>query len=436
MRRAGLLPRLLLLLCAACPLHAFALRVDYAADLTLEHNDNLLLTETHPVSTEVLRPGVSFDVSQQSASIQSHLSGRVEWRRYGDRRFEDSIDSSFDGRFNWIAIPERLSFGVADTLSEQPVDTLAPNAPGNHQKVNVLAAGPTLTFGRRDGWRGVAEWRYVRSTASVTDRFDAHRDDIALRALRDLGPTTRFAFSLERQHVDFDNATARDYTRSAAFARIERTLRRTDYTLDAGYARLSFRRDAPSLARERATPLLRATFGWRPGESHRVELRLSRQFSDAASNGLAGIDQATGLRDTVATGNSLVIASPFREQRAQLAYRYRSTRWTAQLTPFVDQIRYQDASAFDQNDAGGGFEASFRARPALTFGANVAFDRNRYVRIDRTDETRRVSAFARYALTRHITATFTLSHYARRSTVAGQSADQNAALLSLVWHNR
>lgn len=437
MRRASPPQILLFALGASLSLPACALRLDYTADLAVERNDNLLLSPTDPVSLTLLRPGVSFEATHDSSAIQAHATGRIEWRRYGDRRFDDATDAGFDGRFNWIAIPERLSFGIADTLSVQPVNTLAADTPGNRQQVNVLAAGPTLLFGDRGGWRGAAELRYVRSTASVTDEFDARRGEFALRALRDLGPTTRFAFNLQRQRVDFDNdVVARDYTRSELFARFSRTLRRTDYAIDAGYSRLDYRRAAPGLARGRADPMLRATLGWRPGESHRFELRLSRQFSDVAANSLAGIDEAAGLRTALTTGDTVVNASPYSERRGEAEYTYASPRWTVHLTPHADRLRYQDTRQFDQNGVGSGFEANWRARRTLLLGVTGSIDRNRYVNLDRTDDTRRVSVFARCTLTRHLAASFTLTRYARRSTAPGQDADQNAALLALTWRNR
>lgn len=437
MRRATLSKIVLIAFCAALPLPAFALRVDYAIDLAAERNDNLLLSPTDPVSLTLLRPGLAFEINHDGSAVQAHFSGRAEWRHYRDRRFEDATDGAFDGRFNWVAIPERLSFGVVDTLSLQPVNTLAADTPGNRQQVNVLAAGPTLQFGSREDWRGIAELRYVRSTASVTDEFDARRDEFALRALRELSPTARLGFNLQRQRVDFDDdVVARDYTRNELFARFTRTLRRTDYTLDAGYSRLDYRRSAPGQARRRADPLLRVALGWRPGESHRFELRLSRQFSDVAANSLAGIDDASGLRSTLTTGDTVVNASPYSERRAQVEYGYTSPRWSAHLTPYADRLRYEETRQFDQNGVGSGFEVSWRARRTLLLGASGAYDRNRYPNLDRTDETRRVSAFARYTLTRRLDASFTLSRYERRSSVGGLDADQNAALLSLTWRNR
>lgn len=437
MRRMSLPQGLLIALGAVFALPALAVRLDYSGEFTVERNDNLLLAPSDPVSLTLLRPGVSFEATHETSSIQAHATGRVEWRRYGDRRYADATDGSFDGRFNWSAIPGRLSFGIADTLSVQPVNTLAADTPGNRQQVNVLAAGPTLLFGDRGGWRGAAELRYVRSTASVSDEFDSRRSEFALRAMRDLGPTARLAFNLQRQRVDFDDdVIARDYARSELFVRFSRTLRRTDYALDAGYSRLDYRRDAPELARGRADPMLRATLGWRPSESHRFELRLSRQFSDVAANSLAGIDEAAGLRTTLTTGDTVVNASPYSERRAEAEYTYGSPRWTVHVSPHADRLRYQDTRQFDQNGVGSGFEANWRAGRSLLLGMNAAFDRNRYLNLGRTDDTRRVSAYARYTLTRRLGASFTLTRYERRSTATGQDANQNAVMLALIWRNR
>ena len=187
MTRTRLYHALLLASLAATPHAAHALRVDYAVDLIVEHNDNLLLTPDDPIALTILRPGVGFDVFHDSSSLQTRISGRAEYRRYDDARFSDVVDGTLNARVNWVAIPERLNFTVIDSLTLQPVNTLAADTPGNRQQVNVLSVGPPLSFEWGDGWRGSTELRYVRSEAEVSDEVDARRIEVALRATRRRG---------------------------------------------------------------------------------------------------------------------------------------------------------------------------------------------------------------------------------------------------------
>lgn len=437
MSRTRLYHALLLAALAATPHAAHALRVDYVVDLIVERNDNLLLTADDPIALTILRPGLGFEVVHDSSTLQTRISGRAEYRHYGDDRFGDVVDGTVDARVNWVVVPERLNFTVVDSLTLQPVDTLAADTPGNRQQVNVLSAGPSLSFEWGDGWRGSTELRYVRSEAEITDEFNSQRVDLALRAIKRLAPTSRLAFNLQTQQVDFEqDVIARDYTRSEFFARYSRTLNRLDVAIDAGYSRLHYRRDLPGRAGARSDPMLRTELTWRPNDSHRFEARLSSAFSDVASDSLASVGEDAGLPTEVATGDTVVNASPFLERRLETEYAYTSTRWTASITPYVDRLRYDDTDAFDQNGFGAGLEIGWRARRNLMLGFSSALDRNDYVNLDRQDETRRYAGYARLDWTRHWSATLTLAHYARESTATGQDADQNAIGLTISYSNR
>lgn len=437
MSRTRLYHALLLAALATTPHAAHALRVDYAIDLIVERNDNLLLTADDPIALTIVRPGLGFDVVHDSSTLQTRISGRAEYRYYGDDRFGDVVDGTVDARVNWVVVPERLNFTVVDSLTLQPVDTLAADTPGNRQQVNVLSAGPSLSFEWGDGWRGSTELRYVRSEAEISDEFNSQRIDLALRATRRLAPTSRLAFNLQTQQVDFEqDVIARDYTRSEFFARYSRTLNRLDVAIDAGYSHLDYKRDLPGFAGARSDPMLRTELTWRPNDSHRLEARLSSAFSDVASDSLASVGEDTGLPTEVVTGDTVVNASPFLERRLETEYAYTSTRWTASITPYVDRLRYDDTDAFDQNGFGAGLEISWRARRNLMLGFSSALDRNDYVNLDRQDETRRYAGYARLDWTRHWSAMLTLARYARESTAAGQDADQNAIGLTISYSNR
>ncbi|MBW8852249.1 MAG: outer membrane beta-barrel protein [Xanthomonadales bacterium] len=428
---------LALALCALRPGAALALRIDYVADLTVERNDNLLLTEHDPLALTLLRPGLGFAARHDGPALQLQLDGRIEQRRYRDRRFDDRIDGDADGRLTWIAIPERLRFEAVEDLSSQPVDTLAPDAPGNRQRVDVTSFGPTLQFGRSDDWHGDVGARWVRSRAEVTEVFNADRLDLALRAERRLGPTSRLAFHLETQRVDFlDDAAAQDYRRTQVFSRWTRTLSRFDLVLDAGVSRLHDLRPRAGGADGRSDPLLRATFGWRPDDRQRLRLRLSSQFSDVASDRLSAVSADTGLPDTVPTGDIVVDATPYLERRLETEYVRHTERWHIAVVPHANRIRYEGNDTFDRDSRGGVLDLAWRMRPTVTLGTNANLDRSDYRRIDRVDETRRLRLWARWQRSRHWSVQVQFERWQRRSTVPGQDADQDTVGVTLAYRNR
>lgn len=414
---------------------AYAFRVDYDVGMGVERNDNLLFLPGDGISTTILRPGLGFSLSHDTSTWQAELTGRGEYLDYQDDRFDDSLEGVLSGRFNWVAIPERLAFSVEDDLSVQPVSTLVPDSPGNRQQVNVLSAGPTLFFDIGLALRGAAELRFVDSEAEVTEEFNSRRVNGALRATKELDPTSRLSANVQVQRVDFDlDTVARDYDRSDVFARYARTLASLDFAIDAGLSRIDYRRGGGN----RSEPLLRVEGTWRSGERHRVMLRASSQFSDTATDALAGIGadgSETGtVPGAVPVGDAVVNASPYEVRGLELQYTFTTPRLTAVVSPYYNRLRYVDAEGFDQNTHGARGDVNWRARPRLNLGAYGAFGRIRYLQGDRSDDTSEVGLYAGYDLTRHLRTRLSVARNQR--DLLGQNATQNIALFTLSWHNR
>jgi hypothetical protein len=428
---------LVTLVLLASPYTAHALRIEYVLDLTAERSDNVLLTPDDPIALTVLRPGIGFEIKHDSSTLQTHINGRAEYRHYGDDRFDNSVDGALTGRVNWVAIPDRLSFSVVDSLALQPVDTLAPDTPGNRQQVNVLSAGPTLSFDWGAGWRGATELRYVRTEAEITDIFNSNRIDLTLRAIKPLSATSRLAFNVQTQRVNFqDDATARDYARSELFARYTRKLNRFDIAVDLGYSRLDYRRNLPGVAGKRSDPLLRTELTWRPNASHRLAADFSSQFSDVAADSLTNVGEGAEIPTEIVTGDTIINASPYVQRQFAIDYDFTATRWTFGVSPYVGRRRYEDIGTFDQNDYGTSVDASWRARHNLRLGFASSLIHIDYVNLDRQDETRRLTGYIRYDWARQWSGTFSLARYQRDSTAVGQNADQNIFGLTISYRNR
>jgi len=429
------------LLCVGPAQQALALRIEYTADLQAEHNDNVQLTDDDAISSNLLMPGLGVLIRHESSTLRTEIAGRALHRRYDDDRFDGATDATLRGTLDWTIVPERLSFSVVDDLSLQPVDTFAADAPGNRQQINILSAGPTLQFRGSPSWRGAAELRWIRSDAEVTDEFDSQRVLLALRSNKALGRNGTLSVNAQTQRVDFDDdLLARDYRRDDVYLRYVRTLARFDLGLDAGWSRLDYRRARVGFADGRDDPLLRAEFAWRPEAGHRIGLQYSREFSDVTGDALYSGTIAEPGDPTpppaIVTGDTVVNASPYLDQRLQAGYEYTSTRLSAGVTPHVERIRYSDDDRFDQNGRGLGLELDWRARRTLSLGFSAAYDRIEYITLDRIDSTRRYTLRARYEWTRRWSATAGLQRYERRSSEAGESADQTLFTVGVTYANR
>lgn len=419
---------------AAYHCNAWAARVDYTVDVGVEDNSNVALAPLDLISQRYLRAGLGFLVTEDVSALQVNLSGRAEYRDYRDDVFSDTLDGTLAGHVNWTAIPDRLFFSVDDSLSVQPVDALAPNAPGNRQQVNVISLGPALLFNWSPAWRGRAELRYINSNAEVSDEFNSEHVVMALSAARNLSGSSTLTLLTQARQVDIDNdVVARDYRRYDLFARYARSLSRFAFAVDAGYSRVDYRRGSG-----RSDPLLRANLDWNLTPRSTLSATASRQFSDTASDALRSIATVASdnVPDSVLTGNAIINASPYVVRSTELNYEYTATRTRISAGAFTQKRNYVDSDLFDQKGHGTHLDIDWTLRPALTIGAHVAYDKLKYTSIDREDKNLRAGANLRYQLARHWHTNLSWDRYKRDSTDLGQNVAQNIVYLSISYSNR
>lgn len=412
---------------------AMAVRLDYVLDAGVERNDNLTLSDTDPISQNILRGGSSFLLSQDSAVLQASVIGRIEYSHYSDDLYDDTVDGTLSGRLNWSILPQRLAFTIQDNLSRQAINTLAPDIPGNRQQLNVLSLGPTLFFSLGPSWQGQAELRYVDSEAEVTDEFNSQRLTLAVATTKEIDPVSRASFNAVGQRVDFDVVgAARNYGRFDVFARYERNLTRFDLGVDAGYSLIDYRDDSE----RRYDPLFRTDIGWRQSERSLYTLNLRQQFTDVTAEAMSSIDIDAALPGSIPTGTAVVNASPYEERYAGLEYAFTGVRTSFAVTPYIDQLDYIDSDEFDQDGRGLSVELTRLLNPRLTFGVYAVAREIDYRLLDREDETRRYGVNLRYEWSRHWSTRLEWTRYERISTVAGENATQNTLYLSMVYYNR
>lgn len=412
----------------SCP--ASAVRVSYVLDAGVEHNDNVGLSTTDPVSQTFPRAGVGLTITENTSTIQAEVSGRAEYFGYREP-FDDSVEGTLSGRFNWVAIPERLHFTAEDNLTLQPINALVPNAPANRQQLNVLSLGPSLFFHWAETLHGAVDLRYIDSNAEVTEELDSQRWSLGLRTIKDLSTTTRVSFNLQGQTVDFDDPTSRDYERADAFARYERNLANFDLGLDLGWSRLEYddgdRRD---------DPLLRTDIAWRPSARSTYTLTAWSQFSDLAADTLISLDPDAAVPGSLPVGDAVVTSSQYRERRITLDYQFTGERTTFSIAPYTYEARYVDANTFDQDGHGLRVDFNRRLRDTLYLDAYAAFDRIDYLVLDREDDSRYYGLGLRYQWSRRLSTRLDWMRYQRRSSLPGLDADQDAVYLSVTYANR
>lgn len=415
---------------------AMAARVDYTVDLGVEDNDNVTLAPFDPIQQRYLRAGLGFTVTENVSALQMNLDGRVEYRDYQDNVFTDTVDGTLSGRVNWIAIPERLFITAEDNLSVQPVDALAPDAPGNRQQVNVFSVGPTLLFSMPAALHGQAELRYINSSAEVTDEFNSNRIAGAVRVIKDLSATSRLSANVQAQRVDFDDDVfGRDYNRYDIFARYSRTLAHFELGADLGYSRLDYRSGDDN----RSEPLIRLDAEWNPTTQSSFNIMLSSQFSDTATDALRGVAGETApntVPENVLTGDAVVNASPYEVRSLDLGYTFTGTRVNFSVTPYLQKRNYTDSDEFDQKSKGARMDLHWIVRQFLTLSTYATYEKLDYTTLERQDTTSRIGATISYQWAPRWSVSLQGERYKRESTDVGQDVSQTLIYLSVSYSNR
>ncbi len=420
---------------AIAPSLASAVRLDYTIDVGIEHNDNVAfdVDETvRPISQTYPRAGLGFLLSQDSSMFQASIEGRANYYQYRDP-FSSSLDGFLTGRFNWVAIPERLHFSVEDYLSVQPIDALVPDGPGNRQQINVLSLGPTLLFRWTQTLNGMLDVRYINTDAEENEEFNSDRLSVGLRAIKELSPSQRLSLNAQGQRIDFDNdLLARDYDRYDLAARYERDMARAFLGLDAGYSRLKYREGGQS----NGAPLLRAEIRWNQDQRSRYAVLASSQFSDVATSAMNALTPGVTVPDRLPVGDTVIDSEPFEERLVSFTYSYLGTRNTFSVAPFGRWLRYVSNDVYDRD--GGGVRVAYERtlRPGLRLDTGATYEKVEYVTLGRDDKIREYGVGLTKDWSRHWSSRLEWRRHERSSNFFSRDPKQNIVYLSIAYRNR
>ncbi|MBB3228566.1 hypothetical protein FHW69_003208 [Luteibacter sp. Sphag1AF] len=427
---------------AALPGAVWAGTFDYSLFAGIEHNNNIALSTTNPISENVFTPGVNFTYNEAGSTIQANVVGVLQYNDYLGGKFDNQTQTELAGKANWTVLPQRLDFAIEDYAGVQPVDSLASNAPGNQQQTNVVALGPTFHFLLGDALRGQAELRYVNSYASKVDEFNSSRGVAALRLFRDLSPTDQLSFNVEAQRVDFRDTTAAgsDYDRDEAYVRYTSNLARFDTDVLLGGTQLRFDQGGHD-----TSPLARLSLSWRPTTRSTFNVTGAYQYADAAQDMLLD-PRATlittpmdtsglgGSNTGIGTGDAVINSEVYLERRIDLSYTWRSDRLNVSVQPGYSKLHYLNDPTFDQVSKDISVGVGYRIRPTLTLSAFAIGERLDYQTLDRRDNTLRVGLDLNRQVNQHWSWHASLSRERRNSSAVDQSYRDTEIFVGVVYH--
>lgn len=417
---------------AATPFQADAVRIDYTAGIGVEYDDNVLMSPTDPEESTALRAGFGFVATEDSSRIRANVGGRLEYWDYLDGPQSDAFEASLAGRLDWLLIPETLSFTVEDSMEMRPIDRFAPDTADNRQRVNVLALGPNLDFGRTRPIRGRLELRWIDTRAEEADDLESQRISAALHAIRDIDPTTRLSLSLRGQDVDFEHdLAARDHRRYDAYLSYDRRQARVGYGLMAGYTWVDYDDGAST-----SHPLLRANVDWSLSARTTLSLVAAHQLTDSSDSALSGISEVSGIPDRPSATPLSADPSLYEEDRVDLSWAYRDERFALSVGPYYERIDYIDAGSFDETRRGVMARASYRVAPSWGLHAFADIARSEFDNTGLRTDDNRYGAGVEKTWSRHWSTSLDYVHYQRKDDGLIGDSRQNTWYLTVTYRNR
>ena len=364
-------------------------RFEFTAGLDVEHDTNINLSESNPISQDVLMPSFAFTYNEQGSVLEARAAGHVQYRDYLGGAFSDEFTGTASGIFDWHILPNRLDWMLEDYVGYQPVNVLANNVPNNQQETNVFVTGPTLRAHFSDQLRGQFDLRYTNSYAETTRDFNGDRIGGIARIIDLLTPSDTLTGNLGFQSVRYDNVPdTNDYDRTDAYGTYVRTGPHSRLEADLGYTWLDFKGNAE----DHSGIFLRASGRYDFAEHTIGTLTVSRTFSDAVQ--FLQVDPSQVGQVVIGSGlnGALVSPSVYKEDRVAGSIEQGGQTYTLSFSPFWYRDDYLNAQ--DQVVSTGlnvrayGFYAAYnyRIQQDLTLGAFIGTERRNYTDLARTDK--------------------------------------------------
>ncbi|WP_233842638.1 outer membrane beta-barrel protein [Dyella sp. 2HG41-7] len=448
------LARAMTLALAAVPGALWASQFNYSIFGSIEHSDNITLSDNNPVSQNVFTPGFNFSYSQLGSILQANVSGTFQYNDYLGNQFANQTQTQLAGQANWTVLPKRLDFTVEDYAGVEPVDSLASNAPNNRQQTNVLSLGPTLHLQFGTVMRAQVELHYLNSYASKVKDFNSSRGSAAFRLFRDLNPTDTLSLNAESERVRFDNGFSVEsvdgvsetiptpnYTRDEAYARYTSTLAHLDIDVLGGWSRIDF-----DHAHGDSKPMGKVNVQWQFSPHQSLTAYGAYQFSDAAQDMFLQPGQSVvNVLDEnptdflynpgggISTGNLVIDSEVYLERTLQATYTYHDERLQLSVTPSYDKLGYLNNPTFDQSTRGGTISLNYRLTPNTALTGFINAEKLKYTSFVRTDKTYRYGVDLGHQMTPHWSWHVSYIRQIRNSDAVAQSYHENEVFFSVVF---
>jgi hypothetical protein len=315
---------------------------DYFGSYQLGYSDNLELAPDGGTSGayHTLAAGIGYE--EHGTRLDGNVDASVEYVNYPSGVFDDETWLYVDGDLRWALVRDRLFWVLTDSLTNQPIDSRAPNVPTNLQQTNVFTTGPSLSYQFDAANTVQADLRYMHSWAEEDDNFEADRWFAGASWI--YGLTAADDLSLHATYYDTDfrqNQGQEDYRRQSVFAAWERRTGQTS-TLRAELGMINVDFDESDNEN-----------GWR------VLLEWNRVISSSSALTVSGRHGLTDAALSIATaadpetiGNNVISGDVYEVTALDLTYRYSWAASTLNLSGGFERQDYVTAGEIDRDLVG------------------------------------------------------------------------------------
>lgn len=450
----------------AAPIHAG--QSDYGFGLSFDHESNIGRVATNPVSDTAERLFFGLAYREDTANVNGRFLAQVERRRFIRNTFPSSTGAFVSGAMVWTLLPQRVTWMLAENLSEARINITAPGTPSNYAKANSIATGPDFAYPLRSTDTVMIGGRYGRyDVRGSTD--DSRRYGAYARGVHAFSNQAKLSLNYEVGRVYFNPAAQiPDISLENAFVRYESISSANGALVDLGTTRVTqYGGSANCKQPPAATPLpspcvsssstgpnrlARLTLLEKLSSQSTFYLRLSDQISDTYSDRIQGL-VGYGLGGTTLAGMGLSTAP---REPAAVAYNgtdiassdlYRSKRGELSYVRDDGVIRYMlqaygrnvDFATLDQDyrEVGGTFLWG-RNSGATLLNAYASYLKRTFTTVDpgnplfgRQDTDRDYKVSVAYKLNSNVTVVMEGERFAQVSTAFSSSFVDNRVMLLL-----
>jgi hypothetical protein len=266
--------------------------------------------------------GLLLGLGHDSTRLQARLNGDLEFRTYSVDDVDEETIGNLDGVASLAVIPNRFAWSFRGTRGQGIRDPFAPLGPLNREGIQTLGSGPVfdLPLGSRTALSFRGEYSSRRFDQSTNVDNDSTLYQVGL--FRAPSRTARFGLQLSSNEVDYPDVSA------APVFQIDSASLRYEKTLATGRVIAALGRNEVDTGLSKDDgPLLE--FEWARDLATRssLSIRAGRRFTDSGSF----LSTSSTTLASAGTMDIVVSASPVERSDAEVIYRLRGARTTAEV---------------------------------------------------------------------------------------------------------